>query len=128
MTDAKTRVGRVIGQDHVQMAMPHGGEADARLFYGEVLGLTEVPKPPHLALNGGCWFEGGPANIHLGVEESFFPSRKARAALLVDDLHALVARLYERGIDFDEGKPLEGYFRGDIHDPFGNRIELMQRV
>ncbi len=128
MTQAKARVGKVIGLDHVQMAMPHGGEADARLFYGEVLGLSEVPKPPHLALNGGCWFEGGAAHIHLGVEESFFPSRKAHAALLVDNLDALVSRLEARGIDFSEGKPLDGYVRGDIHDPFGNRIELMQRV
>ena len=27
-----------------------------------------------------------------------------------------------------QGKKLDGFIRGDIADPFGNRIELMQRV
>ncbi len=118
----------ITGLDHVQLAMPHDGEADARKFYGGVLGMRELAKPPHLALNGGCWFESGGAHIHLGVEEGFSPSRKAHPALLVDDLAALVTQLERNGVPFSAGKPLEGYIRGDIADPFGNRIELMERI
>jgi catechol 2,3-dioxygenase-like lactoylglutathione lyase family enzyme len=118
----------VIGLDHVQLAMPEGGEVQARAFYAGVLGLLEVPKPADLAMRGGCWFEGGGAHVHLGVEQDFRPARKAHPALLVDDLAALRERLAEHSVAFEPGKPLEGYVRGDVHDPFGNRIELMQRL
>ena len=121
-------MGSVIGIDHLQLSMPEGEEQTARAFYAGVLGLTEVPKPAHLAVRGGCWFAGGGANIHLGVERDFRPARKAHPALLVDDLDALTARLAAAGVAFTPGKPLEGYVRGDIADPFGNRIELMQRL
>ena len=118
----------VIGIDHVQLAMPHGGEPHARRFWVDVMGLAEVAKPAHLAVNGGCWFEGSGIAIHCGVEEGFLPSRRAHPALLVDDLAGLVAKLGKAGIRYKPGKDLEGYRRGDIADPFGNRIELMQKV
>jgi catechol 2,3-dioxygenase-like lactoylglutathione lyase family enzyme len=81
-----------------------------------------------LAKRGGCWFGCGAAHIHLGVEQDFQPARKAHPALLVDDLDGLVARLAQHGCTAAPGKPLAGYKRADIADPFGNRIELMQRV
>ena len=122
----------IVGIDHVQLAMPRGGEEQARRFYAGVLGLAEIPKPADLAKRGGCWFanEGGAgtAHVHLGVEEPFAPAKKAHPALLVDDLAALRVQLEASGIAFTDGKPLDGYVRGDIVDPFGNRIELMQRL
>ncbi|MEC8836784.1 MAG: VOC family protein [Pseudomonadota bacterium] len=118
----------IIGIDHVQLAMPHGGETHARRFWVDLMELAEVAKPAHLAVNGGCWFEGSGVSIHCGVEEAFLPARRAHPALLVDDLDTLVLRLERAGVPFKPGKPLEGYVRGDIADPFGNRIELMQRV
>ncbi|WP_095011431.1 VOC family protein [Tsuneonella mangrovi] len=118
----------IVGLDHVQLAMPKGGEDAARGFYSEVLGLAEVAKPVDLAKRGGCWFEGGEAHIHLGVEDPFSPARKAHPALLVDDLAALRLKLANAGVTFTEGSPLDGYDRGDVSDPFGNRIELMQRL
>lgn len=118
----------VIGIDHVQISMPVEAEPAARAFYGDVLGLAEVPKPKHLAASGGCWFVGGGVNIHLGVECDFRPAHKAHPALLVDDLEGFAGRLEAAGVAFTPGKPLEGYVRGDIADPFGNRIELMQRL
>lgn len=116
----------IVGLDHVQLAMPKGGEERARGFYAGVLEMRELPKPAHLAVNGGCWFESGGAQLHLGVEDGFSPAKKAHPSLLVDDLAALAARLEAEGCDYKPGKPLEGYVRGDTHDPFGNRIELMQ--
>ncbi|MDZ4306729.1 VOC family protein [Allopontixanthobacter sp.] len=118
----------ILGIDHVQLAMPAGAEDIARAFYGGVLGMAEEPKPADLAVRGGCWFTGGSAHIHLGVEADFRPARKAHPALLVGDLEALSARLADHGFDITPGTPLAGYKRGDIFDPFGNRIELMQRV
>lgn len=118
----------IVGLDHVQLAMPIGAEDRARAFYAGILGLSEVPKPPDMAMRGGCWFESGAARIHLGGESEFHPARKAHPALLVEDLGAIREVLAQHGVEFTEGGPLDGYERGDIEDPFGNRIELMQRV
>jgi catechol 2,3-dioxygenase-like lactoylglutathione lyase family enzyme len=112
--------------DHVQLAMPAGGEDDARAFYDALLGIPEQPKPPHLAARGGCWFESANVKLHLGVETDFRPARKAHPALLVDDLESLVARLRAAGVEVVDDEPLEGYVRVYAYDPFGNRLELLE--
>lgn len=118
----------IVGLDHVQLAMPKGGEDTARAFYTGVLGMAEGEKPAHLKAHGGCWFHAAGVDLHLGVEDAFRPAGKAHPALLVDDLGAVRAGLERHEIDFLPGLPLEGYARGDIRDPFGNRIELMQKI
>lgn len=112
--------------DHVQLAMPAGREQQATDFYEGVLGIPRIPKPAHLARRGGCWFERGDLKIHLGVEEPFVPARKAHPALLVDDLRSLVERLVAAGVPSHDDEPLDGYDRVYVHDPFGNRIELLE--
>ena len=79
--------------DHVQLAMPAGGENAARSFYGELLGLEELAKPTELAKRGGAWFRSGTVNIHLGVDPAFAPAKKAHPALRCADYAALVSRL-----------------------------------
>jgi catechol 2,3-dioxygenase-like lactoylglutathione lyase family enzyme len=104
--------------DHVQLAAPPGCEAEARRFFGGVLGLREVPKPPSLAARGGVWFE----NLHIGVEEDFKPARKAHPAFAVDDLDALAAKLGD--VTWDDELP--GVRRFYARDPWGNRLEFLQ--
>jgi catechol 2,3-dioxygenase-like lactoylglutathione lyase family enzyme len=106
--------------------MPAGGEQLARNFYAGILGISETPKPAHLAKRGGCWFERGELKIHLGVEADFRPARKAHVALLVADLPELLEKLSASGYPFTADEPLEGYRRIYADDPFGNRIELME--
>jgi predicted enzyme related to lactoylglutathione lyase len=118
----------ITGYDHVQVAIPVGGEAAARAFYGALLGMTERPKPAALAGRGGCWFSSGSAVLHLGVEEPFAPAGKAHPAFVVDDLDALEARIAAAGgptVRADGEVP--GVRRFHTHDPFGNRIEFQQR-
>ena len=117
----------ITGLDHVQVAIPVGGEESARAFYGGLLGMVEVPKPPALAARGGCWFESGSAVLHLGVEDPFTPARKAHPALLVSDLDALAATLAAAGssITRSDGE-LPGIRRFHTSDPFGNRLEFQQ--
>jgi catechol 2,3-dioxygenase-like lactoylglutathione lyase family enzyme len=117
---------RVVGIEHVQLAMPRGEEDRARAFYSGILGIPEVPKPPELAKRGGVWFESGSLKIHLGVEAEFRPARKAHPALLVEDLRALIVLLRERGVQVIDDDALEGFMRVYVADPFGNRIELME--
>lgn len=112
--------------DHVQLAMPVGREHDARRFYADLLGIPEQPKPPHLASRGGCWFESDLVKIHLGVDADFRPAKKAHPALLVSDLPALVEALLDAGCDVVDDEPLDGYERVYVHDPFGNRVELLE--
>lgn len=116
----------VTGIDHVQLAMPAGSEATGEHFYGRLLGLERVPKPLDLAARGGCWFQAPGFQIHLGVEDGFSPARKAHPALLVNDIDALIDRLATHGFEVATDRSLLGYVRGFVHDPFGNRVELMQ--
>ena len=117
----------IVGLDHVQLAMPSGQEDVARAFYAEVLGLEEEFKPEALAERGGVWFKGGSARVHLGVEDDFRPARKAHPALLVEGLSALSSRCREAGYDPVADHALPGYDRVHVTDPFGNRIELLER-
>jgi catechol 2,3-dioxygenase-like lactoylglutathione lyase family enzyme len=117
---------RVRRLDHVLLAMPPGREADARTFYQDLLGIPEAQKPADLATRGGCWFEDGELKVHLGVEKNFAPARKAHPAFIVDDLAGLTAVLTNAGYAIAHDKPLEGYDRIFVDDPFGNRVELME--
>ena len=116
----------VIGLDHVQLAMPAGGEAEAIAFYEGLLGIPHVPKPAHLAVRGGCWFEDGAVKVHLGVEPDFRPARKAHPALRVVDLPTLREALAAAGCRIVDDEPLDGHARCYVDDPFGNRIELLE--
>jgi catechol 2,3-dioxygenase-like lactoylglutathione lyase family enzyme len=120
--------GHVHGFDHVQLAMPVGGEGLARRFYGELLGLVEIPKPATLASRGGAWFECGPIQLHLGVEGEFRPAKKAHPAFLVQRLAVLIGVLETAGYEVKiEPGPTIGVDRAFTADPFGNRIELVER-
>lgn len=121
---------------HVQVCCPPGGEADARRFYAEGLGLAEVEKPPALRSRGGAWFRSYDADgvvlaeIHVGVESSWAPSRKAHPALVVDDVSALetvAARLRRLGfaVDWTERTTFDGWQRFHVADAAGNRVEVM---
>jgi catechol 2,3-dioxygenase-like lactoylglutathione lyase family enzyme len=120
---------KILSIDHIQIAMPSGEEAKARAFYVNVLGFTEISKPPELAKRGGAWFESGTTQLHLGVEPDFRPARKAHPAFVVDDLDTLLAKIQFEGFEVDASQPaLDGYKRVHIFDPFGNRIELVEKL
>ncbi len=124
MSERKDRM-KVLGLDHVQLALPPGGEDAARHFYGEVLGLVEVPKPEAMRARGGMWFQAGPIQLHLGVEPDFRPSVKAHPALRVADLGAWRAALEAAGCEWRPSDELPGVQRAHTRDPFGNRLELI---
>jgi len=111
--------------DHVQLALPAGGEERARGFYRDLLCMVEVAKPPELAKRGGCWFQSGSVQIHLGVEEDFRAARKAHPALRCSDYDALTAHLRAAGVAIRADNSIPGVRRCHISDPFGNRIELI---
>jgi catechol 2,3-dioxygenase-like lactoylglutathione lyase family enzyme len=113
------------GIDHVQVAAPAGCEATARAFYGDLLGLAEVPKPASLAARGGVWFALGTQALHVGVEEGFRPAGRAHPALTCTDLDELAARLAAAGSPVSWDSEIPGVRRFYTSDPFGNRLEIV---
>ncbi|TQM16002.1 VOC family protein [Pseudonocardia kunmingensis] len=111
---------------HMQLAMPAGREDEARHFFGDVLGMAEIPKPPVLASRGGAWFRAGDVELHLGVEEDFRPARKGHPGILVEDLDEVVRRLAAAGQAMTWDADLPGFRRVYAADPFGNRLEFLQ--
>lgn len=119
---------RPLGIHHVQVTYPPGEDARARAFYGEVLGLRELPKPEPLASRGGMWFELGGQQLHLGLEAGVERARlRSHVAYEVADLAAMRARLEAAGCEIEAGAPIPGLERFETRDPFGNRLELVER-
>ena len=116
----------IVDIDHVQVAMPRGGEETARRFYGALLGLAEIQKPANLVKRGGLWFQAGARQLHLGVEDDFRPASKAHPAFRVADLAGFAARCRAAGLTPIEDEPLSGYRRFYLADPIGNRLEFLE--
>ena len=117
----------LVGIDHVQLAAPVGGEDAARAYYVGLLDMTELSKPPILAVRGGCWFRGDGVEIHIGIEEPFQAARKAHPGLVVDDLDALAEALAQRGLPVRWDDSIPGRRRFHSDDPHGNRLEFILR-
>lgn len=114
----------VVGLHHVQLACPAGAEDVLRAFYGGLLGLPEIAKPPMLAARGGVWFRVGPQELHCGVEEGFVPARKAHPAFAVDDVDALAEAVAGAGAEVHWDANIPGVRRFHTLDPVGNRVEF----
>lgn len=116
----------MIGLDHVQLAAPTGCEEAARRFFGDMLGMEEMKKPEKLRGRGGIWFRCGAQQLHIGVETEFSPAKKAHPAFLVRNIHHLQQVLEKAGYQTTED-PLPGMRRFHVTDPFGNRLEFVER-
>jgi len=124
-TDRPRKPFTVLGIDHIQLAMPAGEAALARLFYTGVLGLTEVRRPRAAVRGGGVWFIGAGTTVHLGVEEPFEPAERAHPAFVVRHLDRARRRLEAAGVAVEDDRSGLALRRCYVHDPFGNRIELI---
>jgi catechol 2,3-dioxygenase-like lactoylglutathione lyase family enzyme len=119
---------RILSIDHIQLAMPAGQEQIAERFYAEVLGFTPREKPAYLRGRGGCWFRAGEVDLHLGVDPVFHPATKAHPAFLTASLANIAASLHAAGFAVVEDTQLSGFQRFYCADPFGNRLEFLERT
>ncbi len=120
---------KILGVNHAQITVPVDEEDAARVFYMQLLGLREIPKPEVLEGRGGFWLAAGNIQIHVAVEEGFDRlSTKSHVSYEVDDLESLRKILTEKNFRLSEGAPLPGYRRFETRDPFGNRVEFMERI
>lgn len=116
----------LTGIDHIQIAAPPNSEEQARQFYGELLGMKEIPKPENLKGRGGCWFQCGAQEVHIGIQETFTPAKKAHPGFTVNALQQLKSRLEAAHCTISDEPPIAGRARFFTHDPFGNRIEFLE--
>jgi hypothetical protein len=116
----------IAGYHHVQLSIPASAEAACRRFWGGLLHLAEVDKPPALAARGGCWFRGGGLEIHLGVDPDFRPAGKAHPGIVVTNLSALAGRLQDAGVAVEWDDKFPGYDRFYCADAVGNRLEFLE--
>ncbi|MBV9886787.1 MAG: VOC family protein [Acidobacteria bacterium] len=118
----------ILSLDHVQVAIPAGGEEAARSFYIGILGFTEQAKPASMAGRNSIWLIAGPVNLHLGIEadSNFHAARRAHPAFAVDNLDEIIAACERAGFPTRDDTPIGNYRRTHVFDPFGNRIELME--
>jgi catechol 2,3-dioxygenase-like lactoylglutathione lyase family enzyme len=114
--------------DHIQLAIPTNEEVKARAFYGDLLGLREIEKPDALKARGGCWFQVGDLQLHLGVEADFRPAKKAHPAFRIKDYENLQQRLEQAGFTTTPDDMLKDVERFYTHDPFGNRLEFIRQA
>lgn len=114
--------------DHIQLAAPVGSEDQAREFFQGILALEEVEKPEELKKNGGVWFSNGHVDIHVGVESTFVPAKKAHPAFEVNQIEDFASFLKEKGLEIQVDHKLPGAKRFYLHDPFGNRLEFLEWV
>ena len=118
---------KITGLNHANITVPCGAEDEARRFYCQLLGLTEVGKPDALKLNGGLWVMAGTMPVHIGVEDGVLRHKtKVHLAYEVDDLASWQAHLQQAGIEAQPNTPFPGYVRIMLRDPFGTRVELIQ--
>jgi catechol 2,3-dioxygenase-like lactoylglutathione lyase family enzyme len=119
----------ILQIDHVQITIPKGAEEAGRAFYCGVLGLPEIAKPETLQGRGGFWCQVGDRQLHVGTEDGFDRlTTKAHIAYRVNDLKHWREVITHAGLTIEEAIPLPGYDRFEFRDPFGNRIEITQRV
>lgn len=116
------------GIDHVQLAAPEGCETKARIFFNQLLGWKEIPKPEILKKRGGVWFQCGTHQVHIGVQQDFVPAAKAHPAFHVKNLDEFREYLVQNNIHVidDEARADEGVKRFYLNDPFGNRLEFLE--
>ncbi|MEN2767811.1 VOC family protein [Ornithinibacillus xuwenensis] len=112
--------------DHVQLAAPKGGEDRARAFYQGLLGFEELEKPENLRKRGGVWFQSGSFQLHIGIDEPFYPAKKAHPAIRVTNLEGLKDRLDNHHVSYTVDGDLPGADRFYMTDPFGNRLEFLE--
>ena len=114
---------------HAQVSIPKGSDDTAREFYCEFLGLTEIAKPESLKGRGGFWIQLGDLQVHFGVEDGIDRSAtRAHLAYQVSNLSEWKSRLMQRGIEALDGIPIPGFDRFEFRDPFGNRIEYIEKL
>ena len=79
----------LTGIDHIQIAAPTGSEDAARKFYGELLGMEEIPKPENLKGTRRMLVPLWLTRSAYRYTADFMPAKKAHPGFTVNALEQL---------------------------------------
>ncbi len=113
--------------DHVQICIPIGKENEARAFYTNIIGLKEIPKPKELLGRGGLWYDVADIQLHIGTENEINTSKR-HPAFEITDIKSAKEHLKKNNVTIQEEIQIPGQQRFSFIDPFGNRVELLQKT
>jgi catechol 2,3-dioxygenase-like lactoylglutathione lyase family enzyme len=97
----------------------------SRQFYGGLLGLREINKPRTFDFVV-LWYVVGASTLHLLLKDKPDTRSPRHFALRVENAGAAREYFRARGVAVDETTLIPGSDRFFIHDPDGNRIEIIQ--
>jgi catechol 2,3-dioxygenase-like lactoylglutathione lyase family enzyme len=119
---------QVVGINHVNVTVPAALELAAKQFYGDVLGLRQIPKPEGPRKNVGAWYESGGLQLHLSIEDGAQNERSERhVCYLVESVAGAEEHFRIAGMKIiPDQSPIIGRQRFYVRDPGGNLIELVQ--
>ena len=116
---------------HVNVTVPKSLEDAAKNFYGVIMGLQEVPKPEGSRARGGAWYQMGPLQLHVSIENSLGDGciSKRHVCYTVANLAEAEERFRSAGVEIlPDDQPTPGWSRFYVRDPGGNRLEIAQAV
>jgi len=114
-----------IRADHIHICVPTERLEEAKQFYMNIIGLSQIERPDHLFSTAGYWFNIGDIQLHIGAEPAL--SRSIRhTAFAVSDVAAARERLEKNNVEIVEEPLVPGRTRFAFIDPFGNSMELLQ--
>jgi catechol 2,3-dioxygenase-like lactoylglutathione lyase family enzyme len=118
----------ILGLDHFQITVPKESQQKAKYFYCELLGLKEIEKPENRKNNGGFWLQAGELEVHVGLEDGIEREKtKAHVAYRVSDLNLWRQKMIGHGFEIKESPPFPKARAFEFRDPFGNRVEIIER-
>jgi catechol 2,3-dioxygenase-like lactoylglutathione lyase family enzyme len=113
---------------HVNVTVPKELEQATKHFYGQLLGLKQVPKPPGPRQFIGAWYQIGATQLHLSIENDPQNSASKRhVCYYVENLEVAAQGLRGAGFEIihdpDDTDESQRFF---VRDPGGNMIEISQ--
>jgi catechol 2,3-dioxygenase-like lactoylglutathione lyase family enzyme len=113
--------------------VPASRADEARRFFEELLGMSEMQRPESLSDAGrnGVWYRCGKNEFHVffAPDEEFAEDGSSRhPAFLVDEVPALRERLEAAGVELEDAIPIDGRERFFCRDPFGHRLEFLSFI
>ena len=117
----------LIQLHHVNVTVPAELEAATKEFYGSMLGLKQVPKPP-ASRQSGAWYQIGATQLHLSIEDGTDNASSSRhVCFAVSDLSVAEKNFRAAGVEIvADPRPIPGTQRFYVRDPGGNQLEIVQ--
>jgi len=117
---------RVITQRIEHVALTVTDVARAKHFYGQILNLTEIPRPKSFDFPG-AWYRNGATDLHIIARLQADAQSRRHVAFYVADIQTAAKVLEQNGypVLWEQKNKIDEIDRFFTQDPDQNRIEIM---